>query len=300
MRKLMQVLIFTAACMLAAWAHAQSGKPDAQDQLRVPEHIVANAGATLATGGNGDATFYLFGPSGALKKSIRLGEEIKLQPEDVRAAGSYTAVLRAGAVNTVRSFYVSPAPPAAISFLARPSRVPVDRPGVISGVAFVFDDYKNLVLDPADVSFRLAVGDAPPVARSVATRNGIAWASLGSSRRAGAAQFVASLPSSRNPQEVRRVVQQTASDPCNLRFHTQPAKAGLVVETDLVRDCTGNPVPDGTIVTFTEFDGRTRSTIDARIKRGVARAELPATAGATISVASGVVMGNELRVGGTR
>ena len=294
MRKLAQVLIFAVACMLAAWAHAQS------DALRVPERIVANTGATLATSGSGDATFCLFSPSGALKKNVRLGEEIKLQPEDVRAAGSYTAVLRAGATNTVRTFYVAPAPPTAISFLARPSRVPVDRPGVISGVAFVFDDYKNLVLDPTDVSFRLAVGDAPPVARSVATRSGIAWTSMGSSKRAGAAQFVASLPSSGSQQEVRRVVQQTASDPCNLRFHTQPAKTGVVVETDPVRDCTGNPVPDGTIVTFTEFDGHTRSTIDARIKRGVARAELPAEPGATISVASGVVLGNELRVGGTQ
>jgi hypothetical protein len=95
-------------------------------------------------------------------------------------------------------------------------------------------------------------------------------------------------------------VQLTAAEPCNLRFHTSPGKQGVIVETDPVRDCAGNPIPDGTIVTFIESDGRTRSTIDARIKRGIARAELPASPNATISAASGVVLGNEIRLGGGR
>jgi hypothetical protein len=72
------------------------------------------------------------------------------------------------------------------------------------------------------------------------------------------------------------------------------------VQTDPVRDCSGNAVPDGTIVTFTQNDASGKSTVDARVKRGVARAEMPTAQRATISVASGVVVGNELRWGGGR
>ncbi|MGA7459143.1 MAG: hypothetical protein WBW69_02905, partial [Candidatus Korobacteraceae bacterium] len=59
--------------------------------------------------------------------------------------------------------------------------------------------------------------------------------------------------------------------------------------------CAGNPVSDGTIVTFTSTDAKGKSTVDARIKKGIAEAELPASNGATISVASGVVVGNEIQ-----
>ena len=57
-------------------------------------------------------------------------------------------------------------------------------------------------------------------------------------------------------------------------------------------------LPDGTIVTFTSVDSKGRSTVDARIKKGVARAQLPSTQNATLSVASGVVVGNEIHWGG--
>jgi hypothetical protein len=94
-------------------------------------------------------------------------------------------------------------------------------------------------------------------------------------------------------------VQQVASDPCNLRMHVvQHEKDQIIVQTDPIRDCTGNAVPDGTIVTFTQTDSTGRSVVDARIKKGVARAQLPASNNATIAVAAGVVLGNELHVGG--
>ncbi|HZU23669.1 MAG TPA: hypothetical protein VE998_12625 [Terriglobales bacterium] len=277
----------TALAMLMAHAAAAQ-------QLRVPDHVVANAGATLTTSGDGSATFYLVGPGTALKREVKLGEAIELSGADLRNAGRYSAILKAGGNAQAASLLVAPAQPAAINFMARPSRVPVAAHDAISGVAFVFDDYKNLVTSPAQVTFNLAVGDAAPITRKVEAREGIAWTRLDSARKAGAAQFVASI----GDTNVRRVVQQVASDPCGLRFHTAPAKNGVTVETDPVKDCSGNPVPDGTIVTFVETDGRTRSTVDARIKRGIAQAELPAVPGALITVASGVATGNEVRLGG--
>jgi hypothetical protein len=76
------------------------------------------------------------------------------------------------------------------------------------------------------------------------------------------------------------------------------SKNSVVIETDPVRDCSGNPVPDGTIVSFIQTDRSGRSTVDSRIKKGIARAELPVSDNATITVAAGVVLGNELHVGG--
>ena len=67
-----------------------------------------------------------------------------------------------------------------------------------------------------------------------------------------------------------------------------------------MRDCSGNNVPDGTVVSFTKTDTSGKTTVDAPIKKGIAKAEMPVVGNARISVASGVVLGNELNVGGAR
>ena len=290
MRRLFWALMIVAACLLAdAVVHAQ--------QLTAPQHAVAGAGTSLQTSGSGEATLYLVGPGTAIKRSVKLGEPINIAAEELRNAGRYTAILKSSGEPQSVSFFVEPANASSLSFLARPSRVPVAHPQAISGVAFVFDDYKNLVTKPEPVSFELAVPNGPQVKRAVQSQNGIAWLRLDSASHEGAAQFVASVG---NAAPVHRVVQLTASDPCNLRFHAQPDKNGILVETDPVRDCSGNPVPDGTIVTFISTEHGSRSTVDARIKRGIARAELPASSNAEITVASGVVAGNEIHWGGGR
>jgi hypothetical protein len=147
------------------------------------------------------------------------------------------------------------------------------------------------------VNFKLSVGDAAGSAKTVTTHNGVAWVNSPSATKAGAAQFVATVDDS----SVRRVIQQVAADPCerNLRMHVAGrSRDRIIIETDPIRDCSGNPVPDGTIVTFIQTDKTGRSTVDARIKKGTARAELPASDNATVTVAAGVVLGNELHVGG--
>jgi hypothetical protein len=81
-------------------------------------------------------------------------------------------------------------------------------------------------------------------------------------------------------------------------MNARPSGQRLALETDPVRDCSGNPVPDGTVVTFTEIYNGDEATVDVPIKHGIARTEMPAYKGATISVATGVVMGNEIHWGG--
>jgi hypothetical protein len=254
--------------------------------LRVPATVAAGNGLSVSTSGSGAATLFLVGPGTAVKRQVQLGQEVQLTSEDLQKVGRYTVVIG----DDSASFYVTPGPVSSIAFLARPSRVPADTPNVISGTAFIFDKYQNLVLQPEPIKFDLTV-NGQTTSRTETSKGGVAYAKLDSSKKEGPAQFVASSGNA----SVRRVVQQVASDPCSIRMTAQPGKSGILVRTDPVRDCAGNPVPDGTIVTFTATDSQGKSTVDARIKQGIAQAQLPASSGSTISVASGVVVGNEIQ-----
>jgi hypothetical protein len=261
-------------------------------ELHVPQNAVA--GQPLSIGASGSGTLYLIGPGQVIKKEFKSGS-VEIKGEELRSAGRWIAVVR-GDSKESQVFWVKPGKPGKLNFLARPSRVPVAHPNVISGVTFVFDQYQNLILDPTPVNFNLSVGGAGST-KSVTSREGVAWINSASAPKAGAAQFVASV----GDTSVARVVQQVAADPCERSFRMHVAgHAGnrTIVETDPIRDCSGNPVPDGTIVTFIQTDNTGKSTVDARIKKGTARAELPASDNATITVAAGVVLGNELHVGG--
>jgi hypothetical protein len=261
-------------------------------ELHVPQNAVA--GQPLSIGTSGSGTLYLVGPGQVIKKEFKSGN-VEIKGEELRSAGRWIAVIR-GDGHQSQVFWVKPGKPGKLNFLARPSRVPVARPNVISGVTFIFDQYQNLILDPTPVNFNLSVGGAGST-KTVTSREGVAWINSASAAKAGAAQFVASV----DDTSVARVVQQVAADPCERSFRMHVAghtAQNTIVETDPIRDCSGNPVPDGTIVTFIQTDKTGKSTVDARIKKGTARAELPASDNATITVAAGVVLGNELHVGG--
>ena len=273
-------------CIAGAMAYAQDA------DLRAPSGAVAGNPASIPTTGGGTATFYLVGPSIAVKRDVKWGEEIALSAKELQSAGKYVAIICSGSCRSV-GFFVAPAKPVNLTFLVHPSRAPVGQPNMVSGVALPFDEFHNLVLAPAPVDFQIAGSGAAPSSHRVSTQNGVAWFHTNSGRSAGALQITASI----NDVSTRRVVQQVASDPCRLRIKGQRNDKGFVVETEPVRDCTGNPVPDGTVVTFTAKDAEGMDTVDAPIKKGIARAQLKCRGTVTISAASGVVMGNELRLG---
>ena len=294
MRKFTFIVLTVAICWFAAYAARAA-------ELSAPSKPAAGAGFTVNTSGSGSATFFLIGPATALKREVTLGQPVSITGDEARAAGRYVAILRVGGESSSKEVFVTPAKPAALVFLARPSRVATAQKDAISGVAFVFDEYKNLVLAPTPVKFDLSVEGRAPLPRTVTSREGVTWTHMDSTHSQGPAQFVASLPGvSGADASVRRVVQQVAAEACNLHMKAQPSGSAIIVETDPVKDCSGNPLPDGTIVTFTETDSAGRSTVDARIKKDVARAQLPLSPGATITVASGVVLGNEIQLGGAR
>jgi hypothetical protein len=277
---------FWCILCLAAVSRAQVG------ELRAPTGAIAGNVASITTTGSGSATFYLVGPSASLKRDVKLGEEIQLQAKELQTAGRYLGIVCTDTCSSV-AFFVSPAKPASLTFLVHPSRAPVGQNDVISGVALPFDEFRNLVVTPTQVDFQLAVGGKALMSHSASTQSGVAWFRTNSGKAAGPLQILASI----NSVSAKRVVQQVASDPCSLHIKGQRSPKGIVVETEPVRDCAGNPVPDGTVVTFTAHGGNETSTVDAPIKQGVARAQITATGPVVISAASGVVMGNELRVG---
>jgi hypothetical protein len=285
-------LLFHAGLGIAAVVGVASGVCAAQD-LRAPSAVTAGEPATISTTGGGKATFYLVGPGVSNKSDVSLGNEIPLRAQDLRDAGQYFAILCSDICHSA-SFYVSPARPADLAFLVHPSRVPVAQSDAVSGVALAFDQFGNLVLDSGTVNFQLTAGKASLLSQSVRGHDGIAWFRTTSGKTAGPLQVVASI----GELSARRNVQEVASEPCNLRITGQRTKDGLVVETEPVHDCGGNPVPDGTIVSFTATDASGKTTVDAPIKRGVARAQIAASGAVVVSVASGVAMGNELRIGG--
>src|SRR5258706_2907927 len=284
-------LIVIQICAVISLAGAAVNVCSAQE-IRVPTSATAGDDSTISTTGSGKATFYLLGPGVSRKSDVSLGEEIHLAGQELKNAGDYLVLVCSSACRSA-NFYVTAANPASLTFLVHPSRVPVSQGDAVSGVALPFDKFHNLVLTPVTVNFQLTAGTASLLSGKGRTQDGAAWLRPADSKAAGAVQAVASL----DDLSARRAVQQVASDPCNLRIKGQRTAAGILVETEPVHDCTGNVVSDGTIVTFTAIDGNSRCTVDAPIKKGVARALMTEPDAAVISVASGVVMGNELRIG---
>jgi hypothetical protein len=260
-------------------------------EMTPPQQATAGNPISIPVNGSGSATFYLFGPGSAVKQDIHLGSAVDVRGEDVAAAGRYTAIVCS---DTCRSthFFVAAAAPSSMSFLAHPSRAMVKQNDSISGVVFLFDKFQNLILSSVNVNFQMTANKNSLFSRSVPTRQGVAWFRTSSGNSAGLVLLSASV----NGIQTQRALQLVASDPCNLRIKAQQTAKGVLVETDPIHDCTGNIVPDGTIVTFTANSGAGRSTVDAPIKQGVARANLTPAGSTVISAASGVVMGNELRM----
>jgi len=265
--------------------------------LRFPETVEAGTAFSVLTTGSGEATLYVAGPGDALRRKIQLGQSIAFGQEDLHNAGHYVVFLVSGSSTQSAQFEVIPSrQPATLSFLAKPSRLPVNLSNALSGVVYVFDVFRNLVLQPQPVSFELSDSTGHAQSRTATSHNGVAWVKMNSAAKAGPAQFQAVAGNIRE----KRVIQQVPGDPCSIRMSARGSghEERVALETEPVRDCNGNAVPDGTIVTFTETYQGGQSTVDVPLKRGVARTEMPARNGAVISVASGVVMGNEIRWSG--
>ncbi|MGH9511797.1 MAG: hypothetical protein ACRD2U_06635 [Terriglobales bacterium] len=258
-------------------------------EVHPPAQVTAGSSFSIESSGAGQGTFYLVGPAHISKKQVNLGSDIAIDGEEVEHAGRYTAIVCPDQCSAA-DFYVRAAGPDRLSLLVHPSRVPVSDPNAISAVAVVWDVYHNLELSPGTVKFTVNPDEHTALSQARPMNYGIAWIRMTSARKSGTARLEASIG---KLSEIR-VVQQVASDACNLRIHGSSLSKKILVETDPVRDCSGNPVPDGTVVSFTMTDSAGKTTVDVPIKRGIAKVEMPARGRVRITAASGVVTGNEL------
>ena len=265
--------------------------------LNLPPNVTAGAAFSVPTTGSGKAKLYIVGPGQALERDVDLGQEASFDAGVLYNAGHYLVILAGPSSTQTGEFDVIPAKtPATLGFLAKPSRLAVGIHNGISGAVYVFDTYHNLITTPMPASFQLSVPASTAQTQTVTTRNGLAWTEMNSAAKEGVAKFVASV----GGVSSTRVIQEVPGDPCAITISAHPNGNKLDVQTSPVRDCSGNAVPDGTIVTFTETLDGTQTTVDVPLKQGIARVQMPATSGAKISVASGVVAGNEIRWGGGR
>ena len=260
--------------------------------MKLPKNVQAGAAFSIQSGGSGKGTLYIVGPGQAIKRDVQLGQAASFPEGTLYNAGHYSVWLCSDASTQTGSLDVPPADnPSDLTFIAKPSRLQVALHNGITGTAYVFDAYGNLITRPMSVSFELSNPSAGAQSRTVQTRDGAAWTEMDSTPHEGKDEFVARI----GDISTKRIVGQVPGDPCSLKMNAKSAGNKIQLVTDPVRDCSGNAIPDGTIVTFTEVFNDAKSTVDVPLKKGVATVSIPAHRGATISVASGVVLGNQIR-----
>src|SRR6476469_6960748 len=81
---------------------------------------IARPPASISTTGSGSATFYLEGPSIALKRDVQLGQEIQLSAREIEGAGRYVATICASSCSS-SVFFVAAGKPSTLTFLVHPS-----------------------------------------------------------------------------------------------------------------------------------------------------------------------------------
>jgi hypothetical protein len=266
-------------------ARAQAG------ELPVPKTVAAGSAFSIQSTGSGKGVLYIVGPSQVLKQDVQLGKTVYFPEGSLYNAGHYLAILVAGSSTESGWLNVVPAgKPANLSFLAKPSRISIGLKDGISGTLYIFDAYHNLITKPTPVSFKLSIPAGAVQQRTITSTHGEATTEMDSGTKEGFAKFEAQV----DGLSSTRVVEQVPGSPCGLTMSARPAGNQIELQTSPVKDCSGNAVPDGTIVTFTETYNGSQSTADVPLKQGIAQVELPAHPGATITVASGVALGNEI------
>ena len=292
MKRKLQFALVAAVVGSAQFILAQGAS-----SLLLPVSVVAGHAFSVQHKGGGKFILYIIGQGQVLRRSLQPEEFTSFPVGSITNAGHYLVVLRSatnGSTIASGTFdVVADTHPAYLSFLAKPSRLPVDQEGSITGAVYVFDADRNLIVKSLPVTFKLSSPGGALQKHLVFARNGVALTEMDSTAFQGIDNFTAQA----GDIVSTRVIAQVPGDPCSLTISADRTGQELHVVTTPVKDCTGNAVPDGTIVTFTESYHGMQTTVDVPIKRGIAVAQIPFHALGTISVASGVVMGNQISEG---
>jgi hypothetical protein len=281
------LIVFLGSLLLAP-VHAAKAQDEA---LKLPKSIKAGSAFSIKNAGVGEATLYIIGPGQVLKRDVKAGDTEYFPAKSLYNAGHYVVILTQASGTQTGSFDVTPtSTPDKLSFLANPSRLPIGVRHGISGAVYVFDAYGNLITAPTPVSFEFSSPTGAVQKDHATTSLGRAWTEMDSTSQQGRSKFEARV----GEVTSERIIRQVPGDPCTLKMRAQQSGQQLQLQTDPVRDCSGNAVPDGTIVTFTETYAGGQSTVDVPLKRDIAEVKMPLHSGARFTVASGVVLGNQI------
>jgi len=282
------ILTLLTAGLLLAKLQAAGGQ---EQTLNLPKSIEAGSAFSIEHSGGGEGTLYIIGPSQVLKRDVKAEGAVYFPARSLYDAGHYIVILTQASGTKSGSFDVAPiSAPDKLSFFANPSRLPIGVKNGITGAVYVFDAYGNLITAPTAVSFELTSPTGGIQKDHATTSIGRAWTEMDSTSQQGSGKFVAQVGELKS----ERIIRQVPGDPCTLKMNAQQAGQQVQLQTEPVRDCSGNAIPDGTIVTFTETYAGGQSTVDVPLKRDVAQVKLPLHSGAKFTVASGVVLGNQI------
>ena len=182
-----RAIVLLTALLIAGFDLARAA---GRTGLQVPKTVEAGNAFTISTNATVKAALYIVSPAQVLRRDVQPGASVVLAEGDLHNAGHYLALLVTPSSTEKAEFdVVASSQTTAVSFLAKPSRLPVNLPEGISGVAYVFDTFHNLVLKPGPVTFQLSDAGGAAQTRNVATRNGVAWVKMNSAPKAGPAQF---------------------------------------------------------------------------------------------------------------
>jgi adhesin/invasin len=196
-------------------------------------------------------------------------------------AGLAKVTATVGLSSTTAQVTFTPGPPANLSLIAAPSTLPVGNLSALT--ATVTDQFGNPVVNGTAVSFTTNLGSASPVTR--VTTNGVATATL-SSMLPGTAVVTATVGS----LNATRLVTFTPGPPTNLSLAAAPSTlqvGNLSALTATVTDQFGNPVVNGTVVSFTTNLG-SASPVTRVTTNGVATATLSSTVAGLATVTATV------------
>jgi len=196
-------------------------------------------------------------------------------------AGLATVTATVGSLSATALVTFTPGPPTNLSLIAAPSTLPVDDLSTLT--ADVTDQFGNPVADGVVVSFTTSFGTLSD--NSATTVNGAATAML-SSTLPGTAVVTATLGS----LSAAALVTFTPGAPANLALVAAPSTlqvGHLSALTATVTDQFGNPVADGTPVSFSTNLGVATPAVAVTVN-GVATAVLSSTVAGLATVTATV------------
>jgi len=250
--------------------------------LKEATSTVAISGAALTFGTNLGTI-----PNGGTTNSSGV-EEVNLTSDTQTGIATITAVYGNSFTETVQ-VNMSESLPSFLNVSANPSVIPADNQSTASIKAVVSDQDNNPVSDGTEVHFEIIDGSGT-IESNKTTTDGVAISTLTSSTQPDTVTIVARVDQLTDTTTVRYIVGEAATITATADSSSLPADGSTSTRIVAdVFDASGNPVIDGTLVTFSADIGDITPNAQTVAGRAVAQFSSSVTGTATIVASVGGV-----------